>query len=509
MATPKQSPRSDPDFVGTVRSTVLVGGGSLASMAIGLVRTKFVAALLGPSGVGLFSVFNQMAEVVGAVTSFGLGTSGVRQIAAAHATHDPEKLARTVTTLRRTTWCTGALGFVIMLAGARLASRATFGDVSKTLPISLLGIMVLLRALTTGRSCIVQGTRRIKDLVLLNVGGAIGGLLASVPCLYFWGTDGIVPGLVLTSVATLALSWWYSRRIHVSPIVHSWRDTRREASQLFRFGFPLMLMGLVGTLSPYVERVILLRTIGLSDLGQYQAAYALTGVLTSFVIAAMTADCYPKLVGLAGDADLFGREVNGQIEASLLMAIPGMLWLFALSPLVLVVLYSPEFSPAVPVLRITILGVIGRLVSWPLRLAFMARGMGVTILIIELASALVGLGLLAFLTPRLGLRGAGWAFAAANLLLPLAQLVLLPRLLGIRVSPANLTRAFWGFLALGALGANEVFNPLAGLRWTLAALIAGVGAWVCARALSHRTGWTLRRLWDRARGRNSSGLALL
>jgi PST family polysaccharide transporter len=504
MSTINHSQRQDPDFAGTVWSTVLVGGGSFATMVIGMVRTKFIAALIGPSGVALFALFNQLAEVVGAVTSFGLGTSGIRQIAAAHAANDSEKLARTVKTLRRTTWCTGALGFVLMLVGARLASVVTFGDGTKTLAISLLGVTVLLRALTTGQSCIVRGTRRIKDFVLINIGGAIGGLLASVPCVYLWGTGGIVPGLVMTSVATLALSWWYSRRIHVVPINHSWSETRTEGSELFRFGFPIMLMGLVGTLSPYFERIILLRTIGLNDLGQYQAAYALTGVLTSFVIAAMTADCYPKLVGLAGDPGRLSQEVNSQIEASLLMAIPGMLWLFAVSPLVVVALYSQEFSAAAVVLRITILGVIGRLIAWPLRLAFMAKGMGGTVLSIEITSASVGLGLIALLTPAMGLRGAGWAFAAANLLLPAAQLGLLPWLVGVRVSSANLMRALWGLVALAVLAANQAVNPVSGLRWAVAVFVATVGALICARALSHRTGWNLRRLFDGARPRTSA-----
>ena len=504
MSAVQKKPSPDPEFAGTVRSTVLVGGGSLASMVIGTVRTKCVAALIGPSGIALFALFNQLAEVVGAATSFGLGTSGVRQIAAAHATHDPERLARTVKTLRRTTWCTGGLGFVLMVAGGRLASVVTFGDATKALPISILGIMVLLRALTTGRTCIIQGTRRMKEFVLLNVAGAIGALVASVPCVYFWGAGGIVPGLVLATAATLAVAWWCSRGIYVAPISHSWGQTRGEASELFRFGFPIMLMGLMGTTAAYLERVILLRTIGLNDLGQYQAAYALTGVLTSFVIAAMTADCYPKLVGFAEDPDRLGQEVNAQIEASLLMAIPGMLLLFALAPLVVPALYSHAFSPAIAVLRITILGVIGRLISWPIRLAYMAKGMGGIVLSIETTAAAAGLGLLVLLSRGMGLRGAGWAFAAANLLFPLAQLALLPWLVGIRVAPANLMRALWGFLALGVLAVNASVNPFSILRWTIAMLVAIAGAYICARALSHRTGWYLRRLVDRVRSTVSS-----
>ena len=505
MATNHYSQDHDKDFAATVRSTLLVGGGSGITMVIGIVRTKFVASLIGPSGVALFTLFNQLAEMVGAVTSFGLGTSGVRQIAVAHASEHREKLARTVKTLRRTTWCTGILGLVLMVVGARLAALATFGDAAKALPIALMGVMVLLRSLTTGRTCIVQGTRRIKDLVLLNVAGAIGALAASVPCVYVWGMEGIVPGLVLGSAASLAVAWWFSRRIPMARLDHSWDHTRSEARELLRFGFPIMLMGLVGTVTPYLERVILLRTIGLESLGFYQAAYALTGALTTFVIGAMTADCYPKLVGHAEDPERLAKELNTQIEASLLMAMPGVLWLFALASLAVIALYSPEFTPAVAVLRITLLGVIGRLLGWPLRLAFMAKGMGRTVLLFELGSGAVGLGMITWVTPILGAPGAGWAFTLVNLLLPIAQLGILRRVAGVGVSPANLARAGWGLLALGALAANETFTSVAGVRWVIALFITVTGTFVCARTLSQRTGWGFRRLLDRVRVSLSSG----
>jgi PST family polysaccharide transporter len=40
-----------------LKSSSLIGGSSLINMAIGMVRTKFVAVLLGPSGVGLMGVY--------------------------------------------------------------------------------------------------------------------------------------------------------------------------------------------------------------------------------------------------------------------------------------------------------------------------------------------------------------------------------------------------------------------------------------------------------------------
>ena len=68
-----------------LKSSVLVGGSSLLNVAIGMVRTKVLALLLGPAGFGLFGVYNSIATLAQNLAGMGVNSSGVRQIAeAAH-----------------------------------------------------------------------------------------------------------------------------------------------------------------------------------------------------------------------------------------------------------------------------------------------------------------------------------------------------------------------------------------------------------------------------------------
>ena len=174
MFSPKTPESSGaPDFISILRNTLMVGGGTLLKMAIGLGRNKAIAVLLGPAGIALAGIFNQMIEVVGAAFSLGLGTSGIRQIAASSASGDETKLARTVKTLRRTVWISGSAGALFLVFSSGLISQITFGV--KEAPtyvwsIALLGVAIIFRALSTGQGCVIQGLRKVNYFMQASIG---------------------------------------------------------------------------------------------------------------------------------------------------------------------------------------------------------------------------------------------------------------------------------------------------------------------------------------------------
>ena len=483
-----------PDFRGAVRSAMLVGGGSAITIAIGLMRNKCIAAILGPSGIAVTAMLTQIFEVGGAATGFGLGASGVRQIAAAQSAQDPIRVARVAKTLRRTVWCTGMLALVLILVLAGPISQFTFETDAYRMPVMFLAFVIFIRALITSQTCILQGSRRIADGVKTSIFGALAALVTYVPFAYFWGTDGIAPGILCATLLNLAISWWYARKISIQPIEHSWADTRAEARNLLTFGLPMMLTSLVGTFSPYFERVVLLKTVGLQELGQYQAAYALTGVAVGFILSAMTADYYPKLMAHLDEPERMNKEVNAQIKISMLFAIPIATWILVASPLLIELLYTSEFTPAVAILAVTALGLVGRIISWPLRLVLMAQGRSALLFTIEVAFALVGLALISVFSLRYGALGGGYAFTAIHLFYASCMVFAAPRVLGVRVSAFNLKITAGTLMLISLLMVNAAYNPVAALRWLMGVCVATVITVICFSYLARHTGWHLPRL---------------
>jgi len=178
--------------------------------------------------------------------------------------------------------------------------------------------------------------------------------------------------------------------------------------------------------------------LGVDAAGNYQAAWALGGIYVGFILQAMGTDFYPRLSAVADDEVASTRMVNEQARVSLLLAGPGLLATLALSPLVMAVFYSAEFAGAVPLLRWFCLGMLLRVVAWPMGFIILAKGKQQIFFWTELAAATVQVGLTWLLLDLVGLAGAGIAFVGLYLWHGLLIYGLVQGLYGFRWSRENL-----------------------------------------------------------------------
>jgi enterobacterial common antigen flippase len=156
-----------------LKSSALVGGSQALNLGIGIVRTKAMAILLGPSGFGLFGLYGSIADLTQNIAGLGVNSSGVRQIAEAAGSGDEERMARTAAILRRTSLVLGMFGAALLVVFAKPVSRLTFGTTERAAAVALLSLAVLLRLVSAGQGALIQGMRRIADLAKMNVFSAL------------------------------------------------------------------------------------------------------------------------------------------------------------------------------------------------------------------------------------------------------------------------------------------------------------------------------------------------
>lgn len=486
-------------FRSILKSTSLVGAASALNILVGMFRTKFVAVLIGPAGVGLIGSYSQLVSLAATVSGMGVDTSGVRQVAEAVASDDQRRIARTVVTLRRTALLTGALGMIGLAALSLPFARLTFGDDRHTLPIALLGVTLLLSAISAGQSSLLRGARKIREVAAVGVLSGLGTTVVSIPCYWAWGVAGVAPGMILSAVVGLGISWWYSRRVTVPEVFVSWRESRAEAAALLSLGASFMVAGLILNASIWLNQTILIRRFGVSGLGLYNSAFALSGILANFVLGAMAADYYPRLTGASGNDATTLEMVNDQSQVSTLLAGPGIAAMIVFSPLVIRVFYAPAFADAVPILRWCALGVFGRVLSWPLGFIALARGYGRLFLVTEAGAAGLHVLLVLLLSGPLGLAGAGIAFLLLYVAYTAAMLVVARRLLGRSWTSASVRINVTTGAALALLALNGGLNPEPISRWAIGVAGAAAMGGFSLRALMRRAGvgWRalLRRVW--------------
>lgn len=477
-------------YTDILKSTSLIGASSVVNIAMSVIRLKALAVYLGPGGIALFGLYNVILDLTANLVGLGVQSSGVRQVAVSLTSDDQAKVARIGRVLTLTSWILGALGAGLLIALAKPVAMLSFGSEARASGVMLVGLAVFLRIVAGAPLALIQGHRHIGDLARMTVLGAVLNTIAAIPLVYFFGEGGIVPSLIAVALTSWLAAHWYGRKIALPKTALSWSDFTLETRLLLQLGFAFMASGLLTAGSAFLIRIFIVQQNGVDAAGNYQAAWALGGIYVGFILQAMGTDFYPRLSAVAHDNVACNRMVNEQSRISILLAGPGLLATLALSPLVMAVFYSTQFADAVPLLRWFCLGMLLRVVAWPMGFVVLAKGNQKMFFWTELAAAVVQVGLAWILLRWVGLAGAGIAFVGLYVWHGLLIYYLVRRISGFRWTHENLLLiAIFVALTGLVLIAVELLPFWSGL--VVALIVTAIGSWFSLAQLV----WLVPRQW--------------
>lgn len=389
------------------RSTSLFGGVQGLNVLIGIVRNKCVAVILGPSGMGLLSLYNATVKLMSDATSMGIAMSGVKTMSACYEDGDEGKLADAVCLIRSWSVVAAIMGMLLCMIAAPVLSAYTFGG-GYTWQLLLLSPTVALTALVGGELAVLKALRRLKSIARVSVWHMVGALITSVPILYAFGEAGIVPSIVIAAAVQMGLVVACAHR------ACPWRVSLRlsflrRGMGMIRLGVAFVAAGIMGSGMEFAIRSFLGNAGGMETLGLYNAGYMMTMTYGGMIFAAMETDYFPRLSAIGKTGEEMNRCVNRQIEVSLLMISPLLVALMVGLPVLLPLLFSGEFLPVIPMMQFAILALYLRAVKLPIAYIPLGRGAAWSYLLMEGIYA-VALPLLVMACYRLwGLMGTGIA----------------------------------------------------------------------------------------------------
>ena len=355
------------------KATSIFGGVQVFNILVSIVRSKVAALFLGTEGFGIVGLFNSTLDMVRNITSLGINQSAVRDISEAAGCEDEGHVRSTVTMVRFWYWITGFLGMFVVLVLSPYLSEWTFGNRDYTWSFVFLSVIPLLTSISAGQLAILQGLRQLKRLALSNLYGGAIGLVFLIPFYYYWGIRGIVPYLIVASLISLLLSWYYVRRLRIASVVQSWRTNLRSGTHMMKLGIMLTVAGTLGTGVGYLIRIFISRTGGLDDVGLFTAGFSLIDTYIGLVFTAMGTDFYPRLSAVNRDNAAVSQLVNHQAEVGVLILSPMLVAFMLFAPVVLTILYSSKFVPITGMIQWAILGVLLKASSWPMAFVLLAK----------------------------------------------------------------------------------------------------------------------------------------
>lgn len=467
-------------YLQILKSTLVIGGSSVVNVGFSIIRNKAVAIILGPEGTGLLGLYGSIADIAQAVASLGIQSSGVRQIADAVGTGDNERIARTATVLNRVSWLLGLIGALALIALALPIADLTFGGHEHAVGVALLSMAVFLRIVSAGQVALLQAMRHITSLAVINVLAAFFSTVITIPLIYYFGVQGIVPSLVAVAAATLLASWWYSSKSRMAAPTISLRAYSQEVAALLKLGFVFMASGILTFGAAYAIRLIVTQAEGVGAAGLYQAAWSIGGLYAGFILQAMGTDFYPRLTAASQDNEACNRLVNEQAQVSILLAGPGVIATLTFAPVVMQLFYSAEFHSATEMLRWICLGMMLRIIAWPVGFIVVAKGAQAIFFWTDVAATAVHVGLAWLLVAKFGAVGAGAAFFGLYFWHSILIYAIIRHMTGFRWSALNVRL---GVIFLGSSGA--VFAATQLLPFWLATAF-GAGAVVLSGLYSLR-----------------------
>lgn len=400
---------------GMIRSMAIIGSAQAANVLISILRMKVVALLLGPTGIGILSIYTSLQSTVSTAAGLGMGSSGVRQIASVKG--EEQALSRVRRVLFAAHLVQGAAAMVIVWLLREQLSEWLLGDREHATQVGLIGVAILLTLLGTAQTALLQGMRRIGDLGRVTVLSALAGTIVGLVCVWLYGTRGLLGFVLVQPLATIAVALRYTKHL---PKPSSERPGAAEIWEIWKpmvkLGSAFMLGGLATAATLLLVRSMITQNLGLEAAGQFAAAWGITMTYVGFLLGAMAADYYPRLTERIHDREAANRLINDQAQLGLAIGGPVLLLLIGLAPWVITLLYSAEFRPAGVLLQWQSVGNVFKVASWALGFAFAAAAQGGAFLLLQLNFNILFVYMIWMGLEQFGVMTAGPAFLIAYML---------------------------------------------------------------------------------------------
>gem|GEM_PF-2370605 len=417
-----------------IKATSAIAGAKLVTIVISILRTKVMALLLGPSGMGIVNLVASSVDLTRVLFACGLDGATVRKVAEASAEDDPALLDQTYRIAARTALFIGAAACVALAIASPILSAKILGTPAHFWWYAVAGGSLIFTPLLGVQLAFLQGLKRSKTLAICQIIASIAGAVLAIALVALMGKVGAIIALLPISVASLTIHHHFLKpfrsTVETPRDYHQWRESKK----LIKLGSGFAINGIWLTASGWLNLLFIQNyyghDLGVLQVGLYGAASTMANFYIGILISAMGTEFYPSLVQAGRDRSLVNRLLNQQTLLSIGIGIPVTLGMLVLTPWILQLLYTREFIAGGDLMRWLLVGMAIRFAACPIGFAVLAVGRPRLIAMSELMTGIVMITSSYVMLQIFGLVGLGIAFVITNSLY-LAGIFVVTRRMGI------------------------------------------------------------------------------
>lgn len=348
-----------------VKASIKTVSGTVLSILFAAFTTKIIAVLAGTAGIGLFSVLRQTQQTLNSISTLNGNTAIVQGISIRNET-DTNSYLKTIlniflvlgTILSISIWFTSPILSKVILNN---------NDLKSIFLIRGLIPPVLFATGLTYFNGILNGHREIGKLALIQVISAFSSALIVGPFIMWFGnTLGLLYLLWTISGVGFLSSLIYTLRCGLfkdilKNFLRHW--DRISAYYFLKFAIVSSVTGLISTGTTLLLRTMLIHHGGMKEAGIFDVAWTLSYNYLMILLGSLGTYYMPVL---SSSKDLGERKmlIERVLRLMLFLTVPLITFVIFSKTLIINILYSKEFLPAVGIIQWMLIADYFKAISW-------------------------------------------------------------------------------------------------------------------------------------------------
>ena len=450
-------------------------------MLLVLLRSKVLALMLAPEGVGILAQVNSLEALLSAFATAGIGYGITHVISRKLKGDDPEGgIADTLRTGTILALVVSGILAILLVSSSESLSLLLIGSGVYGILFTLLALALPFKFLAAVNNASLQGLKAITPLAIARIIIAGLGVICVVPLVYYLRLSGAVVGIIAWAVIASLTTWVFLRRERIAKgITSRGKFDSKTSAAVLRFSLANLIILLVNNLALIAIRTQIIRQYGASANGYYQVVWAMSSQYLILVAISLWSYSFPHLTALEGQSALYKVEMKRILRLGLLLIGPMAYVIIFGRYFIVELLYSAAFFPSVELIPIQVWGDVFRLVIWWFELPLMAQGRLRWVVAIEACRNIAYLLVSTILLPHIGIKGISISYMLTNLLVAASLWLLLYRR-GVYSSGASNSVLFCQVSLLLVVGMVLPANRIAGAFLAIIVLILWI-VWVLSR----------------------------
>jgi len=332
---------------------------TMVGMLFQVIITKIIAVSLGPSGLGLFSILRQLLQF------FDVGIKGQTAVIQGMTTFEGEEQDRFI---RSSFWITLGISLLLALILFVFSSELAvliFSERNERLDALMCwaALALVANSVFSFLLSVLNGLRYIGFLAIAQLGFVFiltvfmypisQMVLSGVVEAFVWG---VLAAYVLGCILCIALIIRGGGFVSLRALLFStpWVDSP-SAKHFFRIAKVTFAVGLITAGVMLVIRAMIAGLEGLDQSGIFNAAWALSMIYLSILFSSL-GSYYSPSISLEKDEQLRLKLIDNTLRMSLLLTVPCIVFVVVFKPLLVELLFSDAFMPALQQMRWMLIG---------------------------------------------------------------------------------------------------------------------------------------------------------